>query len=266
MYRAFYSLSKRPFSKEIDPTHMFSSSSYAELHARLAFLKDNRGMGLVTGEAGSGKTSALRSFVSGLNPSLFKPAYFPLSTVTVNDFYRGLAFALDISPAFRKVDLFKQIQEAVNDTYYAKKLTPFIILDELQLATPSFLNELHLLFNFGMDAQNPFILVLCGMPPLLNKLSLAHQQPLNQRLIMRYKMLPLSRDEVSAYVEHHMKLAGANHPIFNENAIEAISTVSRGWPRLINSVASMSLIYGFQKELQQVNEEAIRMAATDLGL
>mgnify|MGYP000870039426 FL=1 len=266
MYRAFYSLSRRPFSKEIDPVHMFSSSSYEELLARLAFLKDSRGMGLVTGEAGSGKTSALRAFVCSLNPSLFKPAYFPLSTVTVSDFYRGLAFVLDISPAFRKVDLFRQIQEAISETYYGKKITPLIILDELQLATPTFLNELHLLFNYGMDALNPFILVLCGMPPLLNKLSLAHQQPLNQRLIMRYKMQPLSKEEVAAYIDHHMKLAGANHPIFTASAIEAISTVSRGWPRLINSLASTCLVYGCQKELQQLDEESVRMAASEVGL
>jgi general secretion pathway protein A len=266
MYRSFYSLSRRPFSKEIEPGNMFGSASYEELLARLAFLKDNRGMGLVTGEAGSGKTSALRAFALSLNSSLFKVAYFPLSTVTVNDFYRGLAFSLDISPAFRKVDLFRQIQDAITESFYGKKITPLIILDELQLATPTFLNELHLLFNFAMDAHNPFILVLCGMPSLLNKLSLAHQQPLNQRLIMRYKMQPLSKPEVAAYIDHQMKLAGANYPVFTDNAIEAITTVSRGWPRLINSLASTSLVYGCQKGLQQVDEDAVRMAASEVGL
>jgi len=118
-------------------------------------------------------------FALSLNSSLFKVAYFPSSTVTVNDFYRGLAFSLDISPAFRKVDLFRQTQEAITELFYGKKVTPLVILDELQLATPTFLNELRLLFNFSMDAHNPFILVLCGMPSLLNKLSLTHQQPLN---------------------------------------------------------------------------------------
>jgi len=266
MYRAFYSLAKRPFSKEINPAQMFVSASYEELSARLAFLKENRGMGMVTGEAGSGKTSALRAFASSLNPSLFKLAYFPLSTVTVNDFYRGLAFILDISPAFRKVDLFRQIQQAITEAFFGRKITPFIILDELQLATPVFLNELHLLFNFTMDAHNPFILVLCGMTPLLNKLSLAYQQPLSQRLIMRYKMQPLSKAEVTAYIDHHMKLAGANHPIFTDNAIEAIASVSRGWPRLINSLASTSLVYGCQKGFQQIDEDAVRMAASEVGL
>ena len=60
--------------------------------------------------------------------------------------------------------LFRQIQQAITEAFFGRKVTPFIVLDDLQLATPTFLNELHLLFNFTMDAHNPFILVLCGMP------------------------------------------------------------------------------------------------------
>lgn len=266
MYRAFYSLSNRPFTKELTPEKMFASTSFEELNARLHYLKDNRGIGLITGEAGSGKTSAIRAFANRLNPSLFKTAYFPLSTVTVNDFYRGLAVALDLTPAFRKIDLFQQIQAAVLDSYTNRKVTPVIILDELQLATSSFLSELHLLFNFGMDAHNPYVLMLCGMPALLNKLALAYQQPLNQRIILRYKMQALTKDEVTAYIDHHMKLAGANHPIFSEAALQAIAGVSRGWPRLINNIAINCLVYGCQNSMQLIDEDAVRMAAIETGL
>lgn len=266
MFKAFYSLSAQPFSKEIKSSDMFASSAYQELMARLDYLKDNRGIGMVVGEAGSGKTSALRSFVSSLNPALFKVIYFPLATVTVNDFYRGLAYNLDLEPAFRKIDLFKQIQDAIMNYYVGKKITPFIILDELQLATSSFLSDLHLLFNFSMDAQNPFGMVLCGMPALAMKMSLTHHQPLTQRLIMRYKMPALSKEETKAYINHQMQLAGANYPVFSEAAIESIATVSRGWPRLINSLGTNSLVYGCQKGLKHVDEEAVRLAAIDLGM
>lgn len=266
MFKAFYSLSARPFSKEIKACDMFPSAGYQELTARLDYLKDNRGIGMLVGEAGSGKTSALRAFTTGLNPALYKIIYFPLSTVTVNDFYRGLAYSLDLEPAFRKIDLFKQIQDAILSYYGSKKITPFIILDELQLATSNFLSDLHLLFNFSMDAQNPFVLVLCGMPALTVKLSLGHHQPLAQRLIMRYKLPPLTREETKAYIDHQMKLAGATYPVFSEPAIEAVTTVSRGWPRLINSLGTNSLVYGCQKGLKYVDEEAVRLAAMDLGM
>jgi type II secretory pathway predicted ATPase ExeA len=266
MFKSFYSLSKRPFDKEIRGKDMFLSISHQEIQARLNYLKDNRGIGLVTGDAGSGKTSSLRAFAASLNPSLYRVVYFPLSTVTVQDFYRGLAFSLGLEAAFRKVDLFHQIQEAIQSLYAEKKTTPVIILDELQLASTHFLSDLHLLFNFSMDSENPFILVLCGLPALATKLSLTHQQPLAQRLIMRYKAPPLTPEETRAYLEHHMSLAGAKHPIFNDNAVGAITTVSRGLPRLVNNLATNALIYGYQKKLELIDEEAIRQAAIELGM
>jgi len=111
MYRAFYSLSRKPFTKEIETKHLFPSKSFTELMARLNYLKDSRGIGVVVGEPGAGKTSVLRNFALSLNPSLYKVIYFPLSTGTVMDFYRGLCYGLGEEPTFRKVDLFKQIQE-----------------------------------------------------------------------------------------------------------------------------------------------------------
>lgn len=135
MYRAFYSLAGRPFTKEIKAADMFPSSSHQECHARLGYLRDNRGIGLLVGEPGSGKTAALRAFVSSLNPALYNPIYFPLSTVTVRDFYRGLALSLNLEPASRRIDVFHQIQGAVLSGYQGKKVTPFIVLDEMHLAT-----------------------------------------------------------------------------------------------------------------------------------
>lgn len=139
MYKAFYSLAAHPFSKEIKAKDMFQSSAHLELLARLEYLKDNRGIGLVVGEAGCGKTSGIRTFTSDLNPSLFKVVYFALSTVTVSDFYRGIAYSLDLEPRFRKVDLFKQLQDSIRELYHEKRILPVIILDEMHLASTQFL-------------------------------------------------------------------------------------------------------------------------------
>lgn len=123
-----------------------------------------------------------------------------------------------------------------------------------------------MLFNFSMDAENPYILILCGMPALSLKISLGHHQPLNQRLIMRYKMQALTKEETKAYIDYHMNLAGATYPVFSEAAIEAIAAVSRGWPRLINSLATNSMVYGCQKGLKYVDEDAVRLAAMEIGM
>ena len=107
---------------------------------------------MIIGESGSGKTSALRAMANSTNSSLFKVIYFPLSTGSVMDFYRGIATGLGEEPKFRKVDLFNQVQAAILKFYNDKKITPIIILDEMQLVPNKFLNDLGILFNFAMDS------------------------------------------------------------------------------------------------------------------
>lgn len=100
MFQPFYSLNTTPFTKELDVKHSFESEAFAEAMGRLEFLKKTRGIGLLTGEPGAGKTFLLRSFASSLPDSLYKVVYFPLSTVTVMDFYRGIASGLGEEPKF----------------------------------------------------------------------------------------------------------------------------------------------------------------------
>lgn len=266
MYKDFYSLKSTPFSKEIQTPKLFSSQNLSETLARLDYLKKVRGMGVLVGEPGAGKTSALRAFTRTLNPSLFKVIYYPLSTGTVMDFYRGLAMGLGEEPKFRKVDLFHQIQDAVTSYYHDKKITPVFILDEMQLCNNRFLNDLSILFNFSMDAENPFILILTGLPFLLDRLSLNQNQPLSQRVVMRFRMTPLQREEVKAYIDHHLKLAGANYDIFSSQAIEAIQSRSRGWPRLVNKLAVNSLLLGYQAKSEVIDDEIVFKAAQEAGL
>ena len=266
MFRAFYSLSKIPFSKDISPAEAFSSSSHTEVLARLDFLKKTRGVGLITGEAGAGKTLALRSFSVSLNPSLFKPIYLPLSSLTVMDTYRSLAKGLGVNASFRKIDLFHQIQNAIFDLFKNRGITPVFILDEMQLSRDAFLSDIALLFNFAMDSENPFILILVGLPHLNSKLSLAQHRPLNQRILTRYNFDPLSLDETFVYLKQHLATAGATHEIFSESAVRSIFSLSSGWPRVINQLATHALFSGCQFKKNIVDEECVRSAAVEAGL
>ena len=266
MCRSFYSLVKVPFTKELKTSEAFASSGFTELSARLEYLKKSRGIGLVTGEPGVGKTLTLRSFCDSLSPSLYKVVYFPLSTLTVQDFYRGLAAELGEEPRYRKVDLFYQIQKSILTLYKERKITPVLVLDELQMARDAFLCDLSILFNFGMDSENPFILILSGLPYLSSKLALNQHRPLFQRIIMKYKLEALNRQEVADYLKHHMKLAGAAYDIFTEPALEAIFSLSCGWPRMVNQLATQCLIYGCQTRKEHIDEETVRIAAEEIGI
>jgi len=266
MYRTYYSLSTIPFRKDLDDKYLFESPNFSEGIARLEYLKGTRGIGVVVGEAGAGKTSLLRRFTATLNPSLFKAVYFPLSTVTVADFDRGLALGLGQEPKFRKVDMFGQIQQAVLNLFHNQRITPVLILDEMQMASNQFLNDISLLFNFAMDSENPFVLIMIGLPHFMERLKLSHNQPLAQRVIMRYSMQPLGKEDVRNYIQHQLKLAGANHDIFSPQAIEAIASRSRGFPRIINNLATNCLLYGCAKKLELITDEAVFAAAAETGV
>jgi general secretion pathway protein A len=264
MYQAFYSLAKAPFSKE--NSSFFASRGFSEATARLEYLKKGRGMGLLVGEPGAGKTFVLKVFADKLNPALYKPIYYPLSTGTVMDFYRGLVKGLGEEPRFRKVDLFDQLQLRVLSLYRDKRITPVFIMDEMHLAPAKMLTDLGLLFNFVMDSLNPFVLILSGLPFLMQRLNTSHSQPLNQRMIMRYVMEPLEKEEIREYVVHHLEDAGASVPFFSEEALEAVSSLSHGWPRVINNLCVNCLLLGAQAKKELIDAETVRLAAQETGM
>lgn len=259
MYKTFYSLSDTPFPKDLRPSDAYRSTHYQGALEGLHYLKASKGMGLITGEPGAGKTFVLRSFKESLNPALYHVVYFPLSTGGVMDFYRGIAYGLGEEPKFCKVDVFRQIQEGIERLSRERKITPVFILDEMHLAKDAFLQDLAILFNFQMDSVNPFVLLLAGLPHLRTKLSLNHHRPLSQRFIMRYELQALSKEEVHSYIDHHLKLAGAKIPLFTESAMEAIALRSQGWPRVINQLTINSLLYGSQLKKNPIDEEIVRL-------
>lgn len=266
MYKSFYSLAKAPFSKDMGSTDAFRSVGYQEALNGLEYLQKSKGIGLMIGDPGVGKTFTLRSFKDSLNPALYHVVYFPLSTGGVMDFYRGLAYGLGEEPQFRKVDLFRQIQQGIERMDQERKVTPVFILDEMHMAKDAFLQDLAILFNFQMDSSNPFILILAGLPHLKTRLNMNHHRALSQRIIMRYQLQPLNKEDIFSYIHHHLKLAGSKIPIFTDTAIEAIALRSQGWPRVINTLTINCLLYGAQLKNEQIDESIVQMAAEESGL
>ncbi|WP_133087821.1 hypothetical protein [Virgibacillus indicus] len=98
------------------------------------------------------------------------------------------------------------------------------------------------------------------------RLNLNHHRPLAQRIVMRYQLQSLSKDDVYACIEHHLKLCGARMPIFTASVLEAISLCSQEWPRVINTLTINSLLYGAQQKKEQIDEEIVQMAIEECGL
>lgn len=265
MFRQHFGLKFNPFDKEISTDKLFASRDTKELDSRLKYMLDSRGICLIVGEPGSGKSTSLRKLIENLNRSLYKPCYLPLTTLTVKEFYQALASLLGETPSHKKFILFEQIQNCIHNLYYDQRITPVIIIDEIHMAPISILDDLRLLFNFKADSANPFVLILAGQPQIRNKLALNTCYPLRQRISMRYSMQGLTLEETADYCISRMKIAGCNNEIFLPSALAAIHTVSGGFPRAVNNIAITSLMYCTERKMMSVDEEAVYQANIETG-
>ena len=265
MYQAYYGLTTDPFPKEMEVKNSFKSKDFEQAFSRLEYLKTTKGFGLITGEPGVGKSFLLRNFTASLNPNLYKVVYIPISTLTVSDFYRALCDGLGVNPSFKKVQLFKQIQEAIY-TYHSKNVTPVIILDEAQFLKNSVLDDLRIIFNFEMDSKDYSIVILAGQTPFVTQINRQTHEALKQRIMVNYYLKGLSRDETKEYIVSRLKLAGRSDPIFTENAFELIYSSTSGCVRLINSLARLSLNTGASKGLDSIDNEVILEAQGEINI
>ena len=130
MYRKHFALSRHVFDKGLEPDERFESSATTELSARLSYLIELRGIGLVTGEPGSGKTTTCRKVVSGLHSGLYRVIYTPLSTGNVMDLYKSLCWELGLSTERSRAALYRAIKTEITRLCHETKVRPVIVIDE----------------------------------------------------------------------------------------------------------------------------------------
>ena len=265
MYKAFYSLKCDPFDKGIDVSRLYQSRDFGEFSSRMEYFKRTKGFALALGQPGSGKTTSARAFTSRLNPHLYRIVYLPLTSLTVIDFYRHLAVGFGLVPRYRKVDLFHQIQEFILNCHHQKNTTPLVVIDEAQFLPHEVLHDLRMLFNFHMDSANYAMVLLLAQPHFVAHLNLHIHEALRQRLIVHYEFTGLSKSEAAEYISSLLSSAGAKAPIFTEEALEAIASVSGGLPRRINLIAEKALIFGASSRMQAIGSEVIQRVQQELS-
>jgi len=264
MIRTFFGLKTNPFTKEIDSKNVFVSSAFKELSSRLDYMKKNRGLMLLTGEPGTGKTLAVRTFTEGLNNNLYFVIYVPLTTISQIEFYRQFNLKLTGEPLHRKVALFNSIQRSVKDLVQNQKKVPVIIVDEAHLLKTENFYEIQIILNFDMDSTNPVIFILAGQPHLRDKILQPVHLSLNQRFSLKYHITPLDKQETKDYIKHRLSICGSKKEVFSDSAVEAIFQNTGGIPRIIDNLATKSLTLAAIGRKNTITEEEIFAASKEL--
>lgn len=266
MYMTYFGMKKNPFKKDIDLKDTYEFNDFKEVQGRLNYLLNTKGIGIITGTSGKGKTYSIRYFTEHLNKNLYKVAYLQLSTLTVMDFYKGLCKELGIEPSNKKIDMFKQIQDRIRNLAVDRKIIPVIVCDEAQYLRTDILNDLKMLLNFNMDSKDYAVLILVGQPILNSILEKSVHEALKQRIMINYNFIGLDYDEVKNYILNRCEIAGISNAIFDDSAIKALANGCNGSTRVLNNLIDKCLFACCKKSENIITSETVMYAENDINL
>ena len=159
-----------------------------------------RGIGLLTGEVGSGKTTVCRHLADRLHPGLYRVHYVSLTTGNVLDIYKAIAWELGLTVERSRSSAHHAIRTEISRLAKEARQLPVLVIDEAHHLRNDVLEDLRLLTNFAMDSENRMCLILVGLTELRRRLAMAVHESLSQRLVVRHHLTGLERDEVDAYL------------------------------------------------------------------
>ena len=259
--KSLFGFSKLPFAKE--GLSVFRHEQFEKALESLNYLAQRSGIGSLIAPPGCGKSILIGAFLEGLSKTAYRTVYSAHTTCGVIDLYRQILQGLDVQPAFRKADLYRQLQERLLTFSRQKRIKTIVIIDEAQRLSTNFLEEIRLFTNFDCDSRDEVTILLAGQLQLASALRLAVNEPLAQRIIVRTTLSPLSREEMKDYIEHKLNSSGRSAPLFIESGLEALYKASRGVPRLIDQYAERSLIHAIKKKQKQIDAEIVSSLAVE---
>jgi general secretion pathway protein A len=208
-------------------------------------IESGKGLVVVTGEVGTGKTTILRWMMERLDRTVLV-AYIFNPRLSVPEFYQHVSTLLDVQKWETKSELLLELGRAL-ESRHSRGLRTVLIVDEAQGLSPHVLEEIRLLSNFESNTAKQLQIVLTGQPELREVLNNPDLRQLKQRIALRCVIKPLPNvEETDRYITSRLLVAGAERTdIFTPEAVDYIFRCSDGIPRNINNLCDNALLAGY---------------------
>lgn len=269
MYETFFGLQERPFDLAPNPKYLFLSNRQREALSAIRYaLEGPRGLMLMIGDAGTGKTTLVQAAIAEIGSVTTQCVLVSNPTLTRNEFYECLAteFGLANDAGESKTRFLFELRHHLEERHRDGKLTA-IVFDEAQSLPHELLEEVRLLSNIETPTTKFLSVVLAGQPELAARLNEPQLRQLKQRIALRCELAAFDLPETAAYIAGRIRIAGgAPADIFTRNAVEAIFEGSSGVPRVINVVSHNALIAGFATQSRPIRRTIIEEVLRDLDL
>jgi type II secretory pathway predicted ATPase ExeA len=269
MYAGFYGLNEAPFDLTPNAKFLFLSPRQSEALSNLRYaLGSSKGFTLILGDAGTGKTTLVRTALGELGDTTNRYVLVSNPALGRSEFYEYLARSFGLSEEARtsKTRFLLELQQDVEARFAAGGLTGLII-DEAQSLPHELLEEIRLLGNIETTTTKLLNIVLSGQPELAGRLNEESLRQLKQRIALRCELKPLSLAETTAYIAGRLRIAGgAPEKIFTRQAIGAIHQASAGIPRTINVICDNAMISGFAAQTKPITVQFVHDVCRDFDL
>ena len=267
MYKEFFGLDDIPFTLTPDPRFIVFTPSYNEVLASLYYgLENAKGLIVLTGEVGTGKTTALRWILRRLDASVLA-AYVFNPRLSIDEFYHHVTQMLGIKDWTNKSELLNTMGKVLEERH-RRGLRTVIIIDEAHELSDYVLEEIRLLLNFESDNAKHLQIVLTGQPELRDKLNQPNLRQLKQRVALRCSMHSFPNvEEVDRYITERLLIAGSDQPnVFTPGAVDFIYQCSEGIPRQINNLCDNAMLAAYSAGEQVIGRQIIETVAENLDM
>ncbi len=265
MYKGFFGLKDNPFNVNPDPRFLFFTKEIEEAFSGLKYGVQNRkGFITLTGEVGTGKTTLVNRLLDWLQEERVRTAFLFNSRMNSTQLFDFILAEFGIACESRsKSQLLMKLNQFLLDRFRAGETT-VLIVDEAQNLTYPVLEEIRLLTNLETSTEKLLQIILSGQPELEEKLKLPQLRQLRQRIMLRCKTSPLSKEQTHDYIIERLRIAGADgSPIFSPEAVAMVHKYSVGIPRVINLLCEHSLINAYVDQQRPISPKIVEEVAKE---